>query len=152
MRKLKFRAWSKERNEMYYKDMGINFQGEKLVCLFTNPLNSPIKEQIGYTIANKIENEDLILMQYTGLKDKQGKEIYEGDIILSKYFDERIDKWVKRKAIIIFEDGCFMFQGTKNKYWISPLINIIGDTWTIEVIGNIHENSELLDNKKEVKK
>ena len=92
-------------------------------------------------------NDDVFIVdQFTGLKDKNGKDIYEGDILLSKMFDNRIDEWVKRKCKVIpLEDGCFKVSGTKgNKYWNPLLTNIIEDDWTVEVIDNIYENPELL--------
>lgn len=70
------------------------------------------------------------LMQSTGLKDKNGKLIYEGDIV--NIYDRFIDK-------IIFHKGCFcVSKGSYNQatYWKDD---------TMEVIGNIYENKELLD-------
>lgn len=69
--------------------------------------------------------------QYTGLKDKNGKEIYEGDIVEKN----GINYWIK------WEDGCFViWRGEKN------ISFVIGShvSWC-EVIGNIHENPELLE-------
>ena len=81
------------------------------------------------------KHEDYILMQSTGLKDKNGKLIYEKDFV--KNFDNRIYQvfWVDDAA-------CFMVENirTKTKQGIYSLISLKND---LEVIGNIYENSEL---------
>lgn len=76
-------------------------------------------------------NHKHIFMQYTGLKDKNGKEIYEGDIC--KYREDT-------KGQIRFEDGCFWFDCND---WSEPIY--IFSAWEFEIIGNIHENKELLE-------
>lgn len=77
---------------------------------------------------------NIILMQYTGLNDKNGKEIYEGDILVSEELKIRIE--YKANAFV----GIYM--GEYNCRW-SPLENKNYFQW--EVIGNIYENPELLN-------
>ena len=95
-------------------------------------------------------NYDYILCQYTGLKDKNGKEIYEGDIV------EQVDL----KMVVKFRSGCFMFatkddnEAVYNPYATDFHYAIeqysrrgieVTDTFThLEVIGNIFENPELI--------
>lgn len=93
--------------------------------------------------------------QYTGLKDKNGKEIYEGDIVEWVFFYERLgaDMGVKEcdtivKGIIRWRQGGFVLEVIENDfenagyYSISALYT---DTESdVEIIGNIHDNPELI--------
>lgn len=83
---------------------------------------------------------DAPVMQFTGLHDKNGKEIWEGDVVRWPLFDpdeskrEPIDY---RKEIVTFKDACFWpleFHGKQN---------------LVEVLGNIHENPELISHSPE---
>lgn len=79
---------------------------------------------------------DLELSQYTGLKDKNGREIYEGDIILYKdYQIEYLIEWEPVLSAIIAVD-------TSNNSWIF-FHELIKDLEYYETIGNIYENPEL---------
>jgi hypothetical protein len=71
------------------------------------------------------------IMQYTGLKDKNGKEIYEGDIV--KFWDEDMTKVRLEKCY--FSDGQFKVNGTGDKVHIRD----------VAVAGNVWENPELLE-------
>jgi len=118
MRKTKFRAWDKENNEMI-QVYGAWFeeQGNYHETDFT---------LIAYRY---------VLMQYTGLKDKNGREIYEGDILGAK------DRWFK--PIVGFRDGMFVVKN------LSPYCRLHeymkDENWII--IGNKYENPELLKDK-----
>lgn len=82
------------------------------------------------TFVNSYSKGRLIFMQYIGLKDKNGKEIYEGDIIDNGRYI----------AKVVWEDyrRGFGLQDKKNTTWNNP------DFFRCKVIGNIYENSELL--------
>lgn len=83
---------------------------------------------------------DFILMQWTGLKDKNGKEIYEGDIV-----SHGRTKW--QREFIVFENGSFVHknklddsEGIGGSMWVNR--NFI--TKNCKIVGNIYENEELL--------
>lgn len=96
--------------------------------------------------------DDFIWQQYTGLKDKNSKEIYEGDIV--KQTDPRLKgrgDWYEEFYEIKFEDGCFMAVFGKGKnYCAEPVARYLEypEYSDVEIIGNIYENPELLGDKK----
>ena len=125
MGELKFRAWDVFNADMFPKKID-----DDLLVKFFREVN---ERRNGGNIVH--------IMQYTGLLDKAGREIYEGDIIdQSKYPDEPCP------FVVVFEDGSF-----RKKYSVwdeslsKPQINEISLSILDEVvIGNIHENPELL--------
>ena len=131
MREIKFRAWSSGRKEMTEVE-NINFKGNA-VYLISKYLR---------LVANLDETE---LMQYTGLQDENGVDIYEGDIInLSyEYFDGHFrDNEIVGK--VCFEGSSFRISYKKYdeiREWRIDEPEIL----SIEVIGNIYENPELLE-------
>lgn len=128
MREIKFRAWHKEKKEIIDVEE-IDFINEVINYIDNDYLNNR-QEIIG------VYFEDIELMQYTGLKDKNEKEIYEEDIVklranhgigVVKYYDE----W-----------GAFVVEYIKLKK-----IAVLGMNYCeedVEVIGNIYENPELI--------
>ena len=96
-------------------------------------------------VSNKIHsNDSLELMQFTGLKDKNGKEIYEGDVLSLDYpikdaFGDD-NSSIRIKVFIEFQGGSFWFSGEGYTDCNWHFYNEIDR----EIIGNIYENPELL--------
>ena len=142
MREIKFRAWDNENEYMITSLQGV-------YTALRNRMNIT-KQDDGY-----YNNGDLLkpnkgkytLMQYTGQKDKNGKEIYEGDIVEEVYFNPKFDEQERRygKYIVKYEedrcgyvpfacgDGCGCCE--------YEVINVNN----AEVIGNIYDNPDLLE-------
>lgn len=129
-RELKFRAWNKNANR-YSKPFGI----KSTVLNFT--------DDDGLGIMKSLSNEEV--EQFTGFKDVNGKEIYEGDIVRSikGFYSSKIAKvvWMeKRCAFYFISNGCGTDIVNRNPHESAYKIN----SYKVEVIGNIHETPELL--------
>lgn len=85
---------------------------------------------------SKVDEKDFIPLQYTGLKDKSGKEIYEGDIVREDLENTGRDN--ERRYKIVWSGMGLTFENWEGEYITSD------DFEQSEVIGNIYENPELL--------
>ena len=145
MREIKYRAYIK-------KDYNKELVGKMLDVSSIHLKRKKII--IGYSLSNTHYGnrsylyDDIELMQYTGLHDKNGKEIYEGDIVKinAHSYDFGFEK--DRIGEIRFIEGCFGFykQLSEKEYFFNELSTEsgYGELEYYEVIGNIYENSELL--------
>lgn len=132
MREIKFRVWD---------GMRMNY----------NPFVSDAQESGGnlHWVINELGSN---LMQYTGLKDKYGLEIYEGDIVKSITLEDQLwDANDFKNYEIKFKGGSFCFyseNGQRARQWNDGYQDWYSientETFDIEVLGNIYENPKLL--------
>jgi uncharacterized phage protein (TIGR01671 family) len=132
-RELKFRLWRNNKKKMYFVT-NLNFLMQGFEDSYEVEADYFDNDNEPYII----DNENNILEQYTGLNDKDGKEIYEGDIVQST--NHHPDKFEIR-----FVEGGFCAWWGNDEFPID--INHFYDSkgCCIKVIGNIHENPELLN-------
>lgn len=123
MRDIRFRAY--EGGKMYYQVQAGGFPN-------TAPSIYVEKDGVCEWVNSTGENP---VMQFTGLLDKNDKEIYEGDVIKATDDDNKIDTWE-----IKFDEGCF--SAFRKRYYHLDLHYWIASQ--IEIIGNIYENGDLL--------
>jgi uncharacterized phage protein (TIGR01671 family) len=95
---------------------------------------------------NDIDFEEVVLMQSTGLYDKNGKEIFEGDIIKGSFIEDNYYE-IPLKGEVIFKNGGFgIDQYGFLKGFLCILENERYSKLEIEIVGNIYENPEFVDN------
>jgi uncharacterized phage protein (TIGR01671 family) len=143
MREIKFRAWDKKDNVMMY-DVYMRRVNMKLID-FKRSL-----EGVRWTV--NIECDDIILMQYTNLKDSSNppKEIYEGDIVEIEYYSDlsltaTLSSLIVRTVCEYGEDASFHLKDNIGRLYA---VRYSGSAIKRkEVIGNIWENPELLEEK-----
>lgn len=130
---LRFRAWYVLAEEMINEILMISFVRKEIIGKFSDGSTSvPLKFE------DKRNGEDVILMQSTGLFDKNGKEIFEKDI-LDYNGRKAIVKWHGSYASFIYE---FVDELQNRTTEWQPLYL---SYYHFEIIGNIHENPELLE-------
>ena len=126
MRELKFRAWDKQEKQMM-KVSAISLENKEI----------GVKDFRTYHFF-RIKNIEL--MQYTGLKDKNGTEIYEGDIVQTPEYPGKIvynEKYACFELWRLRSSNCFIALTHQQDI----------DMGDLEVIGNTHENPELSERK-----
>lgn len=137
-REIKFRIWDIENKEMLKVqelDFEPTFHGGR-IAIRPDQYN------------DYFDTEDMILMQYTGLHDENGKEIYEGDIVLYQDWEMAYegggnDSFINKGIVEYCEDNC-CFNVTERQ--TVDLADVLyKDNEDLEIIGNIYDNPELLE-------
>lgn len=124
----KYRAWDKEFKEMVQVD-ALVFDEQIIKATYKN--GNIVKEDL----------KNYVLMQSTGLKDKNGKEIFEGDVLKVT----NLSSWLE---VVSFNEKKAMFvsKETKREVEETPLYDLFNtDIFEVEIIGNIHTNPELAE-------
>lgn len=134
MREIKFRAWNTVIKFYYYNIQNVH------------------DEDIGDSFQNILDDDELIVEEFTGLKDKNGVEIYEGDIVQPVRFYEGFERFPKIEPTKIGLPLKVNFGNCVFGKWIARKVNETGFgvndyqfSKDLAVIGNIHENPELLE-------
>ena len=115
-REIKFRIWLKEKKQMI-RDIHICPEYGWLVMSDNDALEE---------ICGRFSEKELIWMQYTNLKDKNGIEVYEGDKVKAKFFGKEV------VGEIGFNSGCFLLWNScvsDNQLFIFTDIEVIGNVW-----------------------
>ena len=133
MREIKFRAWDKNTERMW--DIETWHIADEYIDLI----------ELGKSVADINaerfwrKQSEIIIMQYTGIKDKNGVDIYEGDIV--QYGEDRYFIFV-----VTFKYGCFYAHNIfGEKFMTDSLLGSLIMSEKVSVIGNIHENTDLLE-------
>lgn len=127
MRTIKFRGKSLDGKEWYHGDLEYNRVG--------NIARIHTYDKDGYYIRQYYVNPNTV-GQFTGLQDKNGKDIYEGDIICFVDGLKRVnDEWIDNKHIYEVEYSGAAFRG---------ILGLSECTDAVEIIGNIYDNPDLL--------
>ena len=135
MREIKFRAWLKEDKKMVNVET-MDFADKSMQYLEKS-------EIVNAYLLRRVIFDDIELMQYTGLKDKNGAEIYDGDIVLVEL--SGTSTWYK--TVVKFKEGAFIASLIDGEDYFY-IFNRGFDSNDFEILGNIYENKNLLEENK----
>lgn len=131
MREIKFRVFIDYK--IFYQDKYDEY-GDNLTSIDICKKTITITGFHNYENVYRFEDEKVKLMQYTGVKDKNGKEIYEGDIVILNDAEE------ENKCIVKYKYGSYILVDGDLR---EDLSNV--EDRFLEVVGNVYENKNLLE-------
>lgn len=120
-------------NKIYYQDE-YNAYSDNLTSIDICKKTITITSFYNYENIYRFEDEKVKLMQYTGLKDKNGKEIYEGDIVILNDTEE------ENRCVVKYKYGSYILVDGDLRENLSNV-----EDRFLEVVGNIYENKSLLE-------
>jgi uncharacterized phage protein (TIGR01671 family) len=136
MREIKFRAWDSDNAVMAFSEesdqdaYAWGFENGDMKCWSLLDMEATVDEP-AHREALELDGDT---MQFTGLKDKNGKEIYEGDVVAPEHESSG-------RAVVEWREECASFE----THWQDGHFDHNCGTWEfLEVIGNIYENPELV--------
>ena len=128
---LKFRVWLPDFDQML-RVKALVFEKDKTRCV------------CGYSFDFYLEDENATIMQSTGLKDKNGQEIFERDIVQFEDCYTETDFLYVNTGIVEWSQGSFTIT---NRYSLEMGDLLDGEFLDVTIIGNVYENPELLEEK-----
>lgn len=156
MRENKFRAWDKEKEVMVYScytfplskykfEIDVMYDYGLILTKLINRANITYDDDGEEGIINEFKKVDAIIMQYTGLRDKKGTRIYEGDIVEYK---SKFTRFIGKIVYGLYNDTSQTDLGYYIQWFDNDYIRIDLGYWKhkgIEVIGNVYGNPTLLE-------
>lgn len=155
MREIKFRGKRIDNSEWIYGSLIQSFSGRTWIKDNNDKFINPLRIKHGTTITADFRCVEVIpetVGQFTGLKDKGGKEVYEGDVIKTWYVNAKNNSHIET---VVFRGGKFMAEckiGETGKIWATitdGTPHFVKDKSVYmteyEVIDNVHDNPELLE-------
>lgn len=147
MREIKFRGFDYLKGEWIYGDLAQSFHPVPAIAYgVTMPTEFAVIIEMQYDGTDSLELfynfvKPETVGQYTGLKDKNGAMIFEGDIL-------EFSMHARERGSVIFRDGSFMVARNSDNCCIADFEDENG--YFFEILGNIYENSELIERKENV--
>jgi len=137
MREIKFRAWNEAENRWCNCDEASRIMFNSRLDKYGGGQEIELSYDEDEEKSGCWVNVPFILMQFTGLHDKNGKEIYEGDILPGQW----IVMWWPEQAQFVLGNGSLNVNEAAKEEFVIGLLN------NDEIIGNIYDNPELLESK-----